>query len=187
MALSLFPATPEETVEKLEWVALLLFSALAKARAPCRYPSDLDPGSNAGRGPKTTQPVGREAAGGSGGVARSLQPAVGMRLARFLPSAPSASTRNPLQYFNSLLEHVMHLRAARLAAPSRRDTSYLAGGEGRLGDRNHRSRLVRARCAPAGAPGSWDGEIRWFRFASPPASICCPSGTSLRPDSHRGG
>jgi hypothetical protein len=32
-----------------------------------------------------------------------LQPAAGMRLTRSLPTAPSSSTRSPLQYFNSLI------------------------------------------------------------------------------------
>ena len=41
--------------------------------------------------------------GPSGRVARSVQPATGMRLTRFLPSAPSASTRDPFRYLNSLL------------------------------------------------------------------------------------
>jgi len=36
----------------------------------------------------------------AGRVARSLQPAAGMRLARSLPSTPSASTRGLLQYSN---------------------------------------------------------------------------------------
>jgi hypothetical protein len=47
--------------------------------------------------------VGREAEGTSAGVAARCSPIAGMRLARSLPSAPSASTRDPLRYFNSLL------------------------------------------------------------------------------------
>jgi hypothetical protein len=53
--------------------------------------------------PKATQPSGREAEGAAGSVARWLQPAAGMRLTRSLPSAPSASTRDPFQDFNGLL------------------------------------------------------------------------------------
>jgi len=87
----------------MEWVALLFFLALAKARAQCRYPCDHDRASNVGQRQKgTPTPVGREAEGASGGVACSLQPIAGMRLARSLPSVPSASTRDPLQFFKSL-------------------------------------------------------------------------------------
>ena len=76
--------------------------------------------------PKRTQPARREAEGTSGGVARSLQPAAGMRLARSLPSAPSASTRDPLQSFNRLLmrcaeanDHGFHPAFARASADGR--------------------------------------------------------------------
>ena len=64
---------------------------------------DLGQASNAGSAPKLTQPFGREAEGVAGCGAPSLQPATGMRLSRSLPSTPSASARDPLQYFNSLL------------------------------------------------------------------------------------
>jgi hypothetical protein len=50
-----------------------------------------------------TQPSGREPEGAFGRVTRSLQPAAGMRLTRSLPSASSASTRGPFQYFNGLI------------------------------------------------------------------------------------
>jgi len=53
--------------------------------------------------PKVTQPFRREAEGASGRVAFSLPSAAGMRLTRFLPAAPSASTRGPFQYFNGLI------------------------------------------------------------------------------------
>ena len=43
------------------------------------------------RGRKATQPGGRERFGPSGGVARSLQPAAGMLVARALPSSPKRS------------------------------------------------------------------------------------------------
>jgi hypothetical protein len=52
---------------------------------------------------KINATLGREAEGAAGCVACSLQPAAGMRLIRSLPSTPSASTRDPFQYFNSLL------------------------------------------------------------------------------------
>ena len=42
-------------------------------------------------GQKAEQPEGRERFGASGGVARSLQTAAGMRVARALPSAPKHS------------------------------------------------------------------------------------------------
>ena len=79
------------------------FLALAKARARHRYPQRSRPSEQRRPAPKATQPSGREAEGASGRVARSLQPAAGMRLARSLPSAPSASTRAPFQYFNGLI------------------------------------------------------------------------------------
>ena len=81
------------------------FLALAKARAQRRYPQRSRPSEQPRKlsGPKATQPSWREAEGASGRVARSLQPAAGMRLTRFLPSVPSASTRGPFQYFNGLI------------------------------------------------------------------------------------
>jgi hypothetical protein len=54
-------------------------------------------------GAKINATLGRQAEGAAGCVACSLQPAAGMRLIRSLPSTPSASTRDPFQYFNSLL------------------------------------------------------------------------------------
>ncbi|MGH8092003.1 MAG: hypothetical protein ACREIF_00825, partial [Chthoniobacterales bacterium] len=50
-------------------------------------------------------------------VARSFQPLAGMRLALSLPSAPSASTRDPLLFFNSLLR--TRLPGRRLVCPQR--------------------------------------------------------------------
>jgi hypothetical protein len=55
---------------------------------------DLGPTSNAVAGPKAAQPFGRERFGPSGGVARSLQNAAAMLLARALPSGPSALARS---------------------------------------------------------------------------------------------
>jgi len=79
------------------------FLALAKTRAQRRYPQRSRPSEQRRPAPKAAQPYGREAEGTSGRVAPSLQPAAGMRLTRFLPSAPSASTRGPFQYFNGLI------------------------------------------------------------------------------------
>jgi hypothetical protein len=73
----------------------------AKRRADIRR--HLGQASNVGRHQNQRTPGGREAEGPAGCVARSLQPAPGMRLARSLLSGPSASTRGPPQYFNSLL------------------------------------------------------------------------------------
>jgi hypothetical protein len=77
---------------------------LAKARVQHRYPQRSRPSEQRRPAPKSTQPSGREAEGASGGVARvRYSPLKGMRLTRFLPSAPSASTRDPFWYLNSLL------------------------------------------------------------------------------------
>ena len=79
------------------------FLALAKTRAQHRYPPRSRPSEQRRPAPKATQPYGREAEGPFGRAAPSLQPAAGMRLTRSLPSAPSASTRGPFQYFNGLI------------------------------------------------------------------------------------
>ena len=79
------------------------FLALAKARAQHRYPERSRPSEQRRPAPKATQSSGREAEGAAGRVARSLQPAAGMRLTRSLPYAPSASARGPFQYFNGLI------------------------------------------------------------------------------------
>ncbi len=79
------------------------FLALAKTRAQRRYPQRSRPSEQRRLAPKATQPYGREAEWASGGGAPLLQLAAGMRLTRSLPSTPSASTRGPLQYFNSLI------------------------------------------------------------------------------------
>ena len=79
------------------------FLALAKARAQHRYPERSRPSEQRRPAPKAAQPYRREAEGAYGRVARSLQPAAGMRLTRSLPYAPSASTRGPFQYFNGLI------------------------------------------------------------------------------------
>src|SRR5205085_7159365 len=62
-----------------------------------------DPASNAGPRPNPRNPWG---ASQKGRMAASLAPYRSMRdmrVSRSLPSAPSDSTRGPLQYFNSLL------------------------------------------------------------------------------------
>jgi hypothetical protein len=79
------------------------FLALAKTRAQRRYPQRSRPSEQRRPASKATQPYGREAEEASGSVAPSLQPAAGMRLTRSLPSAPSASTRGSLQYFNGII------------------------------------------------------------------------------------
>jgi hypothetical protein len=76
---------------------------LAKARAQRRYPQRSRPSEHRRPAPKSTQPFGREAEEPSGGVARSLQPAKGDAPHSLLAIRPSASTRDPFQYFNSLL------------------------------------------------------------------------------------
>jgi len=48
--------------------------------------SDLGQASNAGQHQKRRNPPGRKAEGAAGRAARSLQPALGMRLTRSLPS-----------------------------------------------------------------------------------------------------
>jgi len=53
-------------------------------------------------GQKAAQPFGREQFEASGCVARSLQVAANMRLARALPSAATCFPREPFQYFKSL-------------------------------------------------------------------------------------
>ncbi len=79
------------------------FLALAKVRVQRRDPQRSRPSEQRRPAPKAKQPSGREPEGASGRVAPSLQPAAGMRLTRSLPSAPSGSTRGPLQYLNSLI------------------------------------------------------------------------------------
>src|SRR5438309_5464873 len=61
-----------ETVEILEWVALLWILALAKARTQCRYPQRSRPSEQRRPAPKSTQPRGREAEGAAGRVAPSF-------------------------------------------------------------------------------------------------------------------
>src|SRR6266446_4656867 len=71
--------------------------------------SDLAQASNAGQGQNQRNHRRREAEGqlapkafGAGGVTRLLQPAEGDAPPSLLAIRPSASTRDPSQYFNSL-------------------------------------------------------------------------------------
>ena len=89
---------------------MLFFLALAKARAQCRYPCHLDQASNVGQRQKERNPWGARQKGRLAASLARCSPIAGMRLARSLPSAPSASTRDPLQFFNSLLERSDKLR-----------------------------------------------------------------------------
>ena len=65
--------------------------------------SDLGQASNAGQRQNRRQPCGREAEVRLAAALARCSPLRGMRLARSLPIRTSASTRDPLQYFNSLL------------------------------------------------------------------------------------
>jgi hypothetical protein len=65
--------------------------------------SDLGQASNAGQRQNRRNPSGAKQKGHLAASLARCSPMKGMRRARFLPSAPSASTRGLLQYFNSLL------------------------------------------------------------------------------------
>src|SRR5438477_8599830 len=89
---------PYETVEILEWVALLWILALAKARSAASISAAISAQRATPASAKINATLlarGRRAAGG---VARSLQPALGMRLPRSLPSAllPLRATRSSI-------------------------------------------------------------------------------------------
>src|SRR5204863_10055820 len=73
----------------------------AKRRVDIR--SDLGQASNAGQGQNPPQPWTARGRRAAGGVARSLQPAAGDAPPSLLAIRPSASRRDPFQYFNSLL------------------------------------------------------------------------------------
>jgi hypothetical protein len=64
---------------------------------------DLGATSNAVAGPKAVQPFGRERFGPSGGVARSLQNAAAMLLARALPSGRKPLSRGQSLFMRRLL------------------------------------------------------------------------------------
>src|SRR5439155_15724764 len=101
---------PSETVEILEWVALLWILALAKARVQCRYPQRSRPSEQRRPTPKSTQPLTARGRRAAGRVARSLQPHCGDAPPSLLAIRPSASTRDPSQYFNSLLAELTSAR-----------------------------------------------------------------------------
>ena len=65
--------------------------------------SDLGQASNAGQRQKRRNPPGAKQNGRLAASLPRYSLVKRMRLARFLPSAHSASTRGPLQYFNSLI------------------------------------------------------------------------------------
>src|SRR5438067_12211743 len=101
--MSLIILISQETVEKLEWAALLWILVLAKARSAA-------PISAAIWAKRATQASAKinatlEGARQKGSwLCRSLVTApVGMRLACSLPSALPASTRDPFHFFKNLL------------------------------------------------------------------------------------
>ena len=65
--------------------------------------SDLGQASNAGQQQKRRNPSGAKQKGRLAASLARYSPMKGMRLTCSLPSAPSASTRDPLQYSNSLI------------------------------------------------------------------------------------
>jgi hypothetical protein len=65
--------------------------------------SDLGQASNAGQRRNRRNPPGARQKGRLAASLVCYSPLKGMRLTRFLPSAPSASTRDPFRYLNSLL------------------------------------------------------------------------------------
>jgi hypothetical protein len=82
-------SSAQETVEILEWPALLLIFGLSKARRRS-IPFDGSVTEEQRRsGQKAAQRFGRKQFEASGCVARSFQVAMDMRLARALPSAPT--------------------------------------------------------------------------------------------------
>ncbi len=78
---------------------------------------DLGATSNAVAGPKAVQPFGRERFGPSGGVARSLQNAAAMLLARALPSGRKPLSRGQSLFMRRL--HNLHTKAKEEVASGR--------------------------------------------------------------------
>ena len=74
-----------------------------RREAQRRYPQRSRPSEQRRPAPKSTQPSTARGRRAAGGVARSLQPAAGDAPPSLLAIRPSASTRDPSQYFNSLL------------------------------------------------------------------------------------
>src|SRR5947199_7914540 len=83
---------------------------LAKARAQGRYPQRSRPSEQRRPTPKSTQPLTARGRRAAGRVARSLQPHCGDAPPSLLAIRPSASTRDPSQYFNSLLAELTSAR-----------------------------------------------------------------------------
>jgi len=83
----------QETIEILEWAALLSILVLAKARVKRLYPLRYCPSEQRGPAPKATQPGGRERFGLSGYVGRSSfrHRGTDMLVALALPSSSRAA------------------------------------------------------------------------------------------------
>ena len=158
---------------------MLSILALAKARAPRRDPSDLDPASNAGQGQKPRNPWGARQKGRLAASLARYSPVKGMRLTRSLPSAPSASTRGPLQYFNSL-------PGAKLKADHRRrQSAHLRHGRQRFYTRRRqghwglRQFVIRpALSSPLGSVTSRSGSLRYCLWLADRLDPSLPSRTS---------
>ena len=94
----------EETVEILEWVALLWILALAKARSAVPISAAI----SAKRATKASAKINATLEGArqkGSWLRRSFVPArCGDAPHSLLAIRPSASTRDPFQYFNSLLD-----------------------------------------------------------------------------------
>ena len=97
---------PLETVEILEWSALLPILALAKARAQRRYPRDLGPASNAGQGQYRRNPTGARQKGWLAASLARCTPLWGCGLVRSLPSTPSASYARATPVFQQTLRGI---------------------------------------------------------------------------------
>src|SRR5437764_8685812 len=97
---------PYETVEILEWVALLWILALAKARSAAPISAAI----SAKRATQASAKINATLEGArqkGSWLRRSFIPArCGDAPHSLLAIRPSASTRDPLQYFNSLLDAV---------------------------------------------------------------------------------
>src|SRR5438067_11690330 len=100
---------PYETVEILEWVALLWILALAKARsaAPISAANARPARTSAQRATPASAKINATVAGTRQKGSWRRRSVVAARFGDAPPShlaiRPSASTRDPLQYFNSLL------------------------------------------------------------------------------------
>src|SRR5438105_10732235 len=108
LMMSLILSISRETVEKLEWVALLWILALAKARSAVPISAAI----SAKRGTPASAKINATLEGArqkGSWLRRSFVPArCGDAPHSLLAIRPSASTRDPFQYFNSLL-HALRL------------------------------------------------------------------------------